>query len=300
MKKLYIIGPMAADISAHMGALPAGVEIKTCDSMEALGPDCGEVEALAAFPAALDQQWIDRMPRLRWFQALTSGTEALDSLNLRDIRVTSMAGIHGPQMAELAFFFMLSFARDARGIMDRQRDKIWQPKMQRSLAGARVVLLGTGHIAHAIAARCKAFEMRVTAISRSVRADPAFDHIAPREDLVKEAARADYFIIITALDDSSAGLVSQDVIAALPEQAVLINLARGAVVDEAALVRALQNRAIAGAGLDVFQQEPLPAQSPLWHMPNVILTPHIGGWSHSLSEQMGRAITHHAQIWASS
>ncbi|MPT46973.1 MAG: D-2-hydroxyacid dehydrogenase [Sphingobium sp.] len=297
MKKLHIIGAMAAEIETHLDVLSDGIEVITAESLDALGPECAEVEALAAFPAALSQSWIDRMPRLRWFQALTSGTETLDALDLRDIKLTSMAGIHGPQMAELAFFFMLAFARDVRGVLDRQHSRIWRPHMQRPLAGAQVVLVGTGHIAHAIAERCRAFGMRVTAISRTARPDPAFDHIAPRSDLMSEARNADYFIVITALDDSSVGLISQDVIAALPPHAVLINLARGPVVNEGALLSALRSGAIAGAGLDVFMQEPLPADSPFWAMPNVILTPHIGGWSLSLAEQMAQVIQRNASQW---
>jgi len=294
MRALHIIAPFAEEIAAQLDRSLPGLEVRTANSLAEIDAELPGIEALAVFPGQLDQGRIDRMGKLRWLQALTSGLEALEGLDLGKVEVTSMAGIQGPQMAELAFLFMLGLRRDFRGILARQARKEWRPSPQPGLAGSHAVIVGTGHVAQAIAARCRAFEMRVTGISRSPRAIAGFDRIVAREELANAAREADFLIVATALDVSSRMLVSAEVIHALPADAALINIARGNVVDEAALLEALRNGAIAGAGLDVFGQEPLPRDSGFWGLPNVLITPHIGGWSTSSAARMAEVIAANA------
>jgi phosphoglycerate dehydrogenase-like enzyme len=129
-----------------------------------------------------------------------------------------------------------------------------------------------------LAPRCKAFGMRAVGISRSNRAVPGFDRIYPRVEIAQGVAEADFFVMLVPLEDDTRNIVDGHVLGAMKPGAYLINLARGGVLDEAALIRALNDKTIAGAALDALATEPLPADSPLWTMPNVIITPHIGGY----------------------
>jgi phosphoglycerate dehydrogenase-like enzyme len=214
--------------------------------------------------------------------------------------LSTRAGVHAPQMSELAFLYMLAFARDVRAILARQAAAQWVRSPQRLLAGAQVVIVGVGRIAESLARRCQAFEMRVTGVSGSRAEAPGFDRVVGRERLTEAARGADYLIVIAPYTPDNHHLVSRSVIEALPPTAVLINIARGAVVDETALIDALTARRLAGAGLDVFMQEPLPANHVLWTLPNVLLTPHIGGVSANLVEQLTPLLAENLARWFAS
>src|SRR5438477_9488522 len=125
---------------------------------------------------------------------------------------------------------------------------------------------------------CKAFGMRVLGISGSPRVVPGFDEIFHRSDLARVAAQVDYLVLLSPLSEETRGLVNAQVFAAMKPGAFLVNLARGGVVDEVALLEALKNNQIGGAALDVFAKEPLPQDSPFWDLPNVLVTPHAGGF----------------------
>jgi phosphoglycerate dehydrogenase-like enzyme len=184
------------------------------------------------------------------------------------------------------FLHMLAFTRDLRGVLARQEARAWAPTPQPLLSGKRLVVLGVGAIAEALAARAKAFGMHVVGVSGSRDTAPGFDAVVPIAALREAAAGADFFVILTPLSPRTEGLVDADVIAPLPGHAVLINVARGKAIDEAALIAALSTGRIRGAGLDVFATEPLPQDSPLWGLRNVIVTPHVAGWSDIFLEQL--------------
>jgi D-2-hydroxyacid dehydrogenase (NADP+) len=227
------------------------------------------------------------MPRLRLIQALTTGTDHIEALaNLPpEVMITAARGFHGPAMSELAFLFMLSFARDVRKLLANQQQHTWDRRPQRLLFGKTALLVGVGRIAEDLAARCKCFGMRVIGVGGRA-AVPGFDAIHSREKLAEVAGEADFLIVLLPYSKVTHHFVGTAVLAAMRPTAVLINLARGDVVDEAALIDALAARRIAGAGLDVFAAEPLPAGSPLWDLPNVLLTSHVGGMSDIYAEQV--------------
>lgn len=244
--------------------------------------------ALFALAHEIPDALVAALPRLRWVQALTTGVEHLLALPaLRpDIVVTNARGIHGPQMSELAFLHMIALLRDFPAMQANQRTGVWQRWPQRLLLGKTIVLLGIGAIAEQLALRCQAFGMRVVGVSSARAEAPGFDAILPRERLLEAAAMADMLVVLVPLTPATRHMVDRDVLAAMPRHAILINLARGPVVDEAALIDALRGRRIAGAGLDVFEVEPLPPDNPLWAMPNVIVTPRIGGMSDVYAQQV--------------
>jgi len=227
------------------------------------------------------------MPRLRWVQALTTGVDHLLGLpSLRpEMLVTNARGIHGPQMSEMAFLHMISLLRDFPGMLANQRARRWERWPQRLLLGKTAVLLGIGAISEELALRCKAFAMRVVGVSDARTEAPGFDAVLPRARLREAAAEADALVVMVPLTDGTRRMVDRGVLEAMKPSAILINLARGPVVDEVALVEALRAGRIAGAGLDVFEVEPLPPESPLWDMPNVIVTPRVGGMSDVYAQQ---------------
>jgi D-2-hydroxyacid dehydrogenase (NADP+) len=192
--------------------------------------------------------------------------------------VTAVRGIHGAPISELAFLQMLAFSRDFRRIERQREAKTWDRFPGTLLDGKTVGILGIGAIAEDLGPRCKAFGMRVVGISRAVRPVAGFDKIYSRAEIAAAAAELDYFVLLLPLEPDTRNIVDDRVLAAIKPGAYLINLARGGVLDEAALTRALNDKRLAGAALDALATEPLPATSPLWTMPNVIITPHIGGY----------------------
>jgi len=217
--------------------------------------------------------------KLKWVNALGTGLDGiLDAPSLRpDVIVTATRGIHGVPMSEMAFMLMLALARDFPRVVHAQDNGIYRRWTPSLLHGKTVGILGVGQIAEVLAPRCKAFGMNVVGISRTSRPLSGFDRIVLRTDLVNAVRAFDFFILLVPFDAETQGIVSRDVIAAMKPSSYLINLARGGVVDEAALMAALQEGRVAGAALDAFQNEPLPPDSPWWRAPRTIVTPHIAG-----------------------
>jgi phosphoglycerate dehydrogenase-like enzyme len=188
-------------------------------------------------------------------------------------------------MSELAFLNMIALARDFKRNLRNQDEAKWDQYGQVILEGKTIVIVGLGLLAEHLAERCKLFGMTVIGISDGRTKGPHFDEVHPRKVLVAQAARADFLMLLVPYTPQTRNLVSREVIAAMKPTAFVINLARGGVLDEAALIESLQAGKIAGAGIDVFSQQPLPPDNPLWHMPNVIITPNIGGRSDNFIEQ---------------
>jgi D-2-hydroxyacid dehydrogenase (NADP+) len=226
-------------------------------------------------------------PKLEWIQALTTGVDPLLDLGLPErVTVTSARGIHGPQMSEMAFMMMLNLGRDFPRMLDNQRRNHWERWPQRLLQRKTAVIVGIGAISEELARRCQTFGMRTIGISSARANADGFDEIRTRDELIRSSAEADFLIALAAYTPQTHHLISATVLDALPAHGFFINLARGPVVDEAALIDRLRTRRFAGAGLDVFNVEPLPADSALWTLPNVILTPHLGGMSDIYADQV--------------
>jgi phosphoglycerate dehydrogenase-like enzyme len=248
---------------------------------------CASADVLVALAHLVPNDLLAAMTKLRWIQALTTGTDHLLSLPAlkQDVLVTSARGIHGPQMSELAFLNMIALSRNLRGILENQDRQVWQRWPQKLLLGKTAVLVGVGAISEDLARKCGAFGMRVLGVSDSRTATAGFDAILPRARLIEAAAQADFLIVLVPYEPATHRLISRAVIASMRPSASLINLARGKVVDEPALIEALQEGRIAGAGLDVFEVEPPAPDNPLWRMDNVIITPRIGGMSDIYAQQ---------------
>jgi phosphoglycerate dehydrogenase-like enzyme len=188
-------------------------------------------------------------------------------------------------MAEMALMLMMALVRQLPRMLKNQQRAVWEKWPQPLLFGKHVVVVGIGSIAGELAPRCKALGMRVTGVSASARAVPHFDEVRSRTELPEALKSADFVVVLVPFDETSRGLFSAQMLGHLPPHAILVNLSRGGVVDEEALYRALSEGRLAGAGVDVFAIEPLPADSPLWHTPNLIVTPHVAGLSDIYAEQ---------------
>ena len=234
-----------------------------------------------AFGPQVRKDFFLHTPRLKWVHSLGTGTDGITNSPYlgKDVIVTATRGIHGAPISELAF---LHDARvrprlpPDRAPARRARDgsaipaRCWRARPAAFSASARSP--------KGLAPRCKAFGMRVVGISRTKRPVPGFDAMFSRAEMAQAAAELDYFVLLLPLEDDSRNIVDARVLAAMKPTAFLINLARGGVLDEDALIAALNEKRLAGAHLDALATEPLPPDNPLWSMPNVIITPHIGGY----------------------
>ena len=222
---------------------------------------------------------------LRWVQSWSAGVDRylrLDGLMKNEaITFTNMKGAHGPVISEHVFALLLHLRRDLAPYLEAQRSALWNRRAgggQKALAGSTLLVAGMGGIGREIAKRGKAFGMEVLATVRTARPAPGYvDELGTAEDLDRFLARADVIAIALPLTPATRGLFDAERLAKAKEGAVLINIARGAIVDTDALMAALRSGRLAGAGLDVTDPEPLPDGHPLWSMKNVIITPHVAG-----------------------
>lgn len=217
---------------------------------------------------------------LKWIQALGTGVDNFVNVpSLRpEVVITNMRGIHGAPVSEAALMAMLALARNFPRSVRSQDRHAWERWPSRLLAGKTVGILGVGAIAEALAPRCKAMGMSVIGITSTEREVGGFDCMYSRDELLRAVRECDFLVLLIPYSPNTQGIVSAQVLEAMKPTSFLINLARGGIVDEEALIEALQKGRIAGAALDVFHKEPLPKDHPLWDMKNVIITPHLGGF----------------------
>ena len=244
-----------------------------------------EVDAIIALAHRLPRELIAAARSLKWVQSLTTGTDALIGVLPPHVLLTSTRGVHGPQMSELAFLHMLALNRNFARMQHSQAAGKWDRYPQPLLDGKTIVIVGLGILAEHLAARCKLFGMVVIGVSAGRKDAPNFDEVHSRDNLIKVAARADFLMLLVPYSKETHHLINADVLSAMKPTAFLINLARGGVLDEQAMIAHLKAGKIAGAGLDIFFTQPLPPESPLWHLPNVIITPNVGGYSDRFAEQ---------------
>lgn len=248
-------------------------------------------------------------PRLRWVQTHFAGVDSIIKLPIvkaEDVEITTGSGIHAVQMAEYCLSMMLAFAYRIPDLLKLQAKAEW-PKgpqevfMPYQLRGQTLGIAGYGSIGRELARMAAALGMTVLATKRNLK--DTTDHegytepgtgdsegtiparLYPPEALASMVPLCDWLVVTTPLVEGAPPIVDENVLKSMKKTAVIVNVARGAVIDEAAMITALSSKKIAGAALDVFKEEPLPPTSPLWNLDNVILTPHISGSSARLHEK---------------
>jgi phosphoglycerate dehydrogenase-like enzyme len=275
------------------------------------------------FPDVSEKAWADvevlytlrhfpdpaQAPHLRWIQMHTAGIDHAISqpiLQSQDVEVTTSSGVHVVQMAEYCLMMMMAFTyklplmlqQQANAEWPKQPHKIYAPQ---HLRGQTLGIVGYGAVGRELARAADALGMRVLAIKRDVMQPADYDsyhqpnlgdpegeipaRIYPPEALASMARECDFLVLIAPSTAETHHLVNENILAAMKKTAVLINVARGPLVDEAALISALAANQIAGGALDVFETEPLPSGSPLWNLDNVIISPHVAGNSAQYHEK---------------
>ncbi len=250
----------------------------------------------------------EQAPRLRWVQLFSAGVNHVISepiIQSPDVEVTTASGMHATQMSEFCLAMMLAFNYKLLLMRDLQAKKEWGTREEHfsppQLRGQTLGIVGYGAVGRELARAADALGMRVLAIKHDVMHPAAGDayhepgtgdaegeipeRLYPPQAVGSMVRECDYVVLVMPLTDETHHLIDAAALKQMKKSAVLINVARGAVVDEAALIEALQEGEIAGAALDVFEQEPLPANSPLWTLPNVIVAPHVAGASAVYSEK---------------
>jgi len=267
-------------------AIADDIELRFAPDRAMLETQIGEAEIVFTWwgePADLEAAW-PLATRLRWVQAVNVGVNRLlfPALVESDVVLTNTRGAAEGPIAETAVGFIVAMAKDFRRMFDDQRAHAWEYRELQRLAGLRLLVVGPGPIGRAIARAARdGLGMHAEAVGRFARAgDDVFDVIHAPEDLHAALARADYVVNTLPLTPATTRLFDAAAFAAMKPTARFVNVGRGATVDETALVEALGAGRIAGAALDVFEEEPLPPESPLWDMENVIVCPHISGYVH--------------------
>ncbi|MBL3557375.1 MULTISPECIES: D-2-hydroxyacid dehydrogenase [Marinobacter] len=241
-------------------------------------------EALAAAWPSAD--------KLKWIHATSAGVDALmfpDLIN-GDVVVTNARGIFDRTIAEYVLCTILMFAKDFPRSLKLQAEHKWQHRDTERAAGKQVLIVGAGSIGGQIARLCKAASLKPHGIARKPRHDdPDFIAVHGNDDLTEQLGLADFVVIAAPLTPQTEGLFDEKAFQAMRKSARLINIGRGPVVKTDDLIKALNNGDIAGAALDVFEEEPLPEDHPLWDMENVIMTAHMSGdfigWKRALTDQ---------------
>lgn len=269
---------------------------------ENLGEHIGDADALFLwdfFSGALEQAWSE-VGNLQWIHVAAAGVDSLlfDELKDSGVVVTNAQGTFDRPIAEWVLGAVLAQAKDFAGNYRYKSEKIWRHRETQRVQGCAALVIGTGAIGREIARLLRAIGMEVRGVGRTARQnDPDFGEVIASEKLADHVGTADVIVNAAPLTPQTTGLINTEVLAAVRTGAHLVNIGRGASVDEPALIEALQSGPLGFASLDVFAEEPLPESSPLWEMDNVLISAHMSGdvigWKQALAQQF----TDNARRW---
>ncbi len=280
--RVAVMGATAEDPPPGIGAIADTVDLAFADDVASLVGALEGTGVLFAWrprSAMLSEAW-GSAGDLRWIQSASAGVDNLlfPELARSDVVLTNARGVYEDAIAEYVLGLMLVFAKGLIGVSERQGRREWQHRETERLERKRVLVVGVGPIGRAIARTCAALRMSVRGVGRIARpANDVMVEILPVEQLADAVSSADYVVNALPSTDETRHVFDHAVFEAMNPWTRFVNVGRGSTVDERALIRALGSGGIGGAALDVFQEEPLPQDSPLWAMPNVIVSPHMAG-----------------------
>jgi len=281
--KLLLASREGAD---HYGLLDdvaiPDLEIARAETPDQILAEIADADIFFGFPTA---EVVAAAPKLRWIQSPSAGVEyvaKVPELVASEVILTNTRGAHGPSIGEHTFALLLAMTRRLPTCLDWQRQRHWGRvegyRTSREIMGATMGILGYGAIGRGIAQRAAAFEMPLLAVdAQAVDGEPFLDEVWPPSRLPELLERSDVVVVAAPLTPETHHLLDAEMLALMRPDAYLIVVSRGGIVDEAALAEAMHGGRLAGAAIDVTEQEPLAAESPLWDAPNVILTPHLAG-----------------------
>jgi phosphoglycerate dehydrogenase-like enzyme len=303
-------GKLSGEIARRFGARPH--RIVTPDDADAAQADIAfvsrDVTGLSTKHKILPdtQRMYDVLraaKKLQWVHIHSAGTDRAVYLELRDrgVTIATSSAANAPVVAQTALLGLLALARHWPKLIAAQREHRWAPLfasgLPRDLQGQTAVIVGWGPVAQEVGRLLRAIGLQLVVVRRSA-GEVGEDIVAvPHTRLCEVLPGADFLVLACPLTNETRGLIGREELALLPAHAGLVNVSRGEVIDEPALIEALQAQRIAGAYLDVFAQEPLPATSPLWTLPNVIATPHSAGFSDGNEERVARMFLANLERW---
>ncbi|ASS74449.1 hypothetical protein CIG75_05230 [Tumebacillus algifaecis] len=285
---------------AKMKEIASDLDVHVFPNLEEARDHLPEAEILITYGEDLTAEIVQTCSSLQWVHVLSAGLEHMpfSQLDKQRILVTNARGIHVGPMSEYTIGLILMFSRRFVELYQHQQQQHWDRTIRiDELDGQTLGVIGAGAIGSKIAERAKLFGMHTLGVATKKRDLPEFDEVFDRNGLDEVLTRADYVVVIVPRTPETDGMIGAREIGLMKQSAVLINIARGQVVDEAALLTALQERKIRGAGLDVFAQEPLPADHPFWKLDNVILTPHVSARSPKYMERAQAILLHNLAIY---
>jgi phosphoglycerate dehydrogenase-like enzyme len=272
---------LARHMETIQNRFPGVTVVRTLDEPELI-EKAGDCEVFLTAGTYCPLEFFRSAENLKWVHATLAGVDKLTipELQMRGIKLTSTKGFHGLTISEHVLGIMISFMRGFHLFRDNQRNREWRriPRPDEIL-GKTVGIIGLGFIGREVARKCKLMGMRVVAASRTPMSNDSVERFYAMDHLNEMLQEVDFAVITAPSTPDTYHLIGEKALGALKNSAYLINVARGNLVDEQALIKALKEGTIAGAGLDVFESEPLPPSSELWDFPNVIITPHTSGSS---------------------
>ena len=269
-------GPTLRDALVDAGVPANAVEVAVTPA----DTDERVADADALLTGRLSADLLSRADSVRWVQALSAGVDSypLEELEDRDVALTNASGVHAEPIAEQTLGYMLTFERELHAFARQQADRRWESRSGGELRGKTLGVVGVGAIGARVAELGSAFGMEVLGTKRDLDSVPdAVDEAFPADEYATVCERSDYLVLACPLTEETEGMIGTDELRLLGDDGVLVNVARGEVCEEEALTRALQSHTVRGAALDVFAEEPLPEESPLWNLSNVVVTPHMAG-----------------------
>jgi len=278
--ELLVIARSSSPILSSLSRVPQSVHVVVTDDPGELKANAGKADAILYAHGDTDllKDILPLAARCRWVHSLWTGVEGIlgPELLSHTALLSNGRGVFRWPLADWVVSMMLFFAFDLKRVLEQQEQRVWKPFVSTTLEGRTLGIVGYGAVGSAVAERARPFGMKTAALRRRPELsqfDSDLKNYAPGQ-LKELMAASDYVVVVTPLTAETQNLIGAEEIAAMKSSAVLINIGRGPVVEEAALIRALQSGAIRGAALDVFDTEPLPPDHPFWRMRNVFLSPH--------------------------
>ncbi|THE63943.1 D-2-hydroxyacid dehydrogenase [Salinadaptatus halalkaliphilus] len=267
------------ELRSYLQDLPPAVDIVD----DAAAADCDAVVTIA---------YREQFLACDWIHSIQAGVDRFPFGDLEDhgVVLTNSTGIHDRTIGETVAGYLLAFARRLHRHVANQQERSWnRPAWDEAftLPGTTACVVGTGTLGKGVANVVGSLGVDIVGVRRSADPVPGFDEIYATEDLLEAVADADFVIVTVPLTDDTHHLVDETILETMREDAYLVNVARGAVVDQSALIDAIEHNVVAGAALDVFETEPLPEESPLWGMDEVIVTPHCGAFTRDYFRDAG-------------
>lgn len=264
-------------------------EIVSGKDPDKLQQDLKDAEIILHWKKAIEQTILEHNDQLKWIQTWSAGVNnlPLEALKDKDVSITSANGVHAYPISETIFALMLSLTRKIHAYVRQQQQKQWEnADLKLEIHEKTIGVLGVGAIGLETAKIAKAFGMKVLGVRHSGKNADYVDEMYTPDQLADVLPQCDFVVITLPLTDETENLFGAEQFSQMKNSSVLINIGRGPIVKEEELVEALQSGEIAGAGLDVFATEPLPEDSPLWEMENVIVTPHTAGATEHYTERV--------------